>query len=350
MSNVKYHFARNSFGEIIDIKDVQKGEKTTFYCIECGDEMSAVLGDKREHHFRHKNSKCSYESYLHKLGKEHLKKLFDESEKFEIHNCVEFKCDKNCELNCKKRNSLPELIYIQNDLKSLYDKCEVEKEYKGFIADLLLTSSKNPDIDPIFLEISHTHDCEQEKLDSGIKIIELKVKDDRDLKFKLPLEESDRRLNFKDRNIRFYNFCHKPSYLLFRCCVSKPKDGIVECSFKTINCYDSDRHDNYKNFLDITVDRDDEDKLRKFLPQILLVDNQQIFINNGVGTINKSAHCLNCYHSTQNCRDFIRWKNSRYSFDRLRLENWPYRCQNFRYTAFGTPPFPYKIWKNPDFK
>ena len=351
MSNVKYHFAKNSFGEIIDIKDVQKGEKATFYCIECGDEMSAVLGDKREHHFRHKNSKCSYESYLHKLGKERLKKLFDESDKLEIHCNFSFKCNDNCVLNClEKINHSVKIIPRILDLKILYDKCEVEKEYKGFIADLLLSNSKIPNLEPLFLEISHTHDCEQEKLDSGIKIIELKVKDDRDLKFKLPLEESDRRLNFKDRNIRFYNFCHKPSYLLFRCCVSKPKDGIVECSFKTINCSDSDRHDNYKNFLDITVDRDDEDNLRKFLPQILLVDNQQIFINNGVRTINKSVHCLNCYHSTQNCRDFIRWKNSRYSFDRLRLENLPYMCQYFKVHAFGTPPFPYKIWKNPDFK
>ncbi len=312
--------------------------------------MTPVIGLKKQPHFRHKKDIHSYESYLHKLAKERLKELFDTSEKFEIYNCVEYRCDKNCELYCKMRNSQPTYCNSTRDLKLTYDKCEIEKEYKGFIADLLLTSSKNPDIDPIFLEISHKHDCEQEKLDSGIKIIELKVKDDRDLKFKLPLKESDRRLNFKDRNIRFYNFCHKPSYSLFRCCVSKPKDGIVECLFETINCYNSDSHNNYKNFLDITVDRDDEDNLRKFLPQILLVDNKQIFINNGVRTINKSVHCLNCYHSTRNCRSFIKYKNSRRIDDHRKLEYLPYSCPYFKVQAFGTPPFPYKIWKNPDFK
>ena len=36
-----------------------------YYCVGCGGEMSAVLGDKREHHFRHKEAHCSWESYLH---------------------------------------------------------------------------------------------------------------------------------------------------------------------------------------------------------------------------------------------------------------------------------------------
>lgn len=70
---VKFHNATDSEGNIINIADVKKGHRAKqYYCVGCGKDMSAVLGEKREHHFRHKEAVCSWESYLHKLGKKFL--------------------------------------------------------------------------------------------------------------------------------------------------------------------------------------------------------------------------------------------------------------------------------------
>ena len=338
MSNVKYHFARNSFGEIIDIKDVQKGEKTTFYCIECGDEMSAVLGDKREHHFRHKNSKCSYESYLHKLGKERLKKLFDESEKFEIHCNVSYKCNVDCELNCREKISHSVKIIPQIfDLKFFYDKCETEKEYKGYVADLLLSSSKFPNLAPLFLEIAYKHDCEQEKLDSGIKIIEFKINDDSDLDFTLPLKEEFNK-PIKDRKIRFYNFNYNymPDIMLFRVAGYKGSDGIIRHKIGEIECKYLNGH--YSKFMfDITVRKEDKKQLGSLLPIILF--------NNGIKFMwcpycQKFNYCTAIENNTR--RIYIKnYENKDIWYQR------PYQCPQYKY-QFKYSQFPYKIWKNPD--
>lgn len=52
------------------------------------------------------------------------------------------------------------------DLKKNFDTCEEEVTYKGYRADLMLSSMEHPEREPIFFEISVTHDCEVEKLAS----------------------------------------------------------------------------------------------------------------------------------------------------------------------------------------
>ncbi len=122
------------------------------------------------------------------------------------------------------------------DLKTLYDTCEEEKEYKGFRADLILTHSEHPEREPIFLEIAFTHDCEPEKIESGIQIIEIKVEDDNG--FSVPLKEQDIiNMNLSLPNpyigelppVRFFNFNRKKCLPipLRRFMVLTPKeDGI----------------------------------------------------------------------------------------------------------------------------
>ncbi|MBO7082875.1 MAG: hypothetical protein J6W30_03415 [Bacteroidales bacterium] len=45
-------------------------KSTKFTCISCGQELSACLGSKNQHHFRHKTEvDCNLETYLHKMGK-----------------------------------------------------------------------------------------------------------------------------------------------------------------------------------------------------------------------------------------------------------------------------------------
>ena len=249
---ITFHNATDTDGHIIHIDEVTKENRAEhYYCVGCGGEMSAVLGDKREHHFRHKEAHCSWESYLHKLGKMRLKQRFDTQNDFVIKYYVEHHCDKTkgCKLEpiyrdkkCNRR----ELIAL--DLKKLYDTCEEEVSYNGFRADLMLSSKEHPEREPIFLEISVTHDCEPEKLASGIQIIELKIADEKDVL--RPLVEEDGLLgranpeNPYDFNalppIRFFNFRRKfeTARPLERFWVSPDDKGVLRgnCIQDNLNC------------------------------------------------------------------------------------------------------------------
>ena len=98
---IQFHHALDATGNIININEItQENRAKCYYCIGCGAEMSAVLGEKRQHHFRHKEAHCSWESYLHKFGKKKLKEKFDTQKEFIISYYVEFTCEKaaDCQL------------------------------------------------------------------------------------------------------------------------------------------------------------------------------------------------------------------------------------------------------------
>lgn len=215
---IKFHNAVDNEGLIVNIQDVTKDNRAKqYFCIGCGAEMSAVLGEKREHHFRHKEDACRWESYLHKLGKKKLKERFETNKDFIIGYFVEYVCEKSkgCKLECiyfNQKCNRRELQYV--NLKDLYDTCQEEVAYKGFRADLMLSHSKHPDRKPLFLEISVTHDCEPEKIKSGIEIIELKIASENDIL--CPLKEKENLfIDTVSENpysygtlpaLRFYNF------------------------------------------------------------------------------------------------------------------------------------------------
>lgn len=213
-----------------------------YYCIGCGGEMSAVLGEKREHHFRHKEAHCSWESYLHKLGKKRFKERFDSQNEFVVQYYVEYSCNKSekCKFeqlykdnnnNCNRRE------LKAHNLKDLYDTCDEEVTYKGYRADLMLSNSKHPEYEPVFIEVSVTHDCEPKKLASGIKIIEIKISNENDVL--LPLIEENSLFSRTspespyDNNalppVRFYNFKQNDETIRPLECLAVSKDdkGIL---------------------------------------------------------------------------------------------------------------------------
>ena len=249
---ITFHNATDTDGHIIHIDEVTKENRAEhYYCVGCGEEMSAVLGDKREHHFRHKEAHCSWESYLHKLGKMRLKQRFDTQKEFVVKYYIEYNCDKSkgCKLEpiyrdkkCNRR----ELIAL--DLKKLFDTCEEEVSYNGFRADLMLSSKEHPEREPIFLEISVTHDCQSEKLASGIQIIELKIAEEKDVL--RPLVEEDSLFGRTNPEspydfdalppIRFFNFKRKfeTARPLERFWLAKDDNGILRgnCIQDELNC------------------------------------------------------------------------------------------------------------------
>lgn len=239
-----HRYAIDEQGKTIYIKDVtQEMRHNKFYCKNCGGEMIPVLGKVRENHFRHKvvTPSCSYESYIHKIGKEKLKERFYTQETFLASYYIEYTCTKTN--TCKFKDKLANLKCNKRekrtiDLKQLYNTCEEERSYKGFRADLMLSHSEHPKREPLFIEIAFTHDCTDVKLNSGIQIIEVKVKDDQD--FDMPFEEQNVMfMDFAETNpymfndappVRFFNFPRKEKFSipLSRFVVFKNKKGQIE--------------------------------------------------------------------------------------------------------------------------
>lgn len=190
MSNdVLYQFAENKDGQIIDILELSnegKVKNSPFLCIGCKNEMIPVLNVKTGYkkYFRHKsNCNCSKESYLHNFSKKKFyQNYLHRLEKgMPFHIKVPFKgvCDKYSDslgLVCDKG-----VFYEDVDITKLYDLAFLEKKVgERFIADVLLKSSTNA-IDDLLIEIAVTHHCSEEKKKSGLKIIELKVEQERDI-------------------------------------------------------------------------------------------------------------------------------------------------------------------------
>lgn len=243
---VQYLYANNINGSLVDISNVTHENRERYYCPSCGIEMSAVLGNKREHHFRHKGDSCSYESYLHKISKLLLKWRFDNNYKFEIayyviQNCPNTDCclrDSNCNTNIKE-------LHIIN-LKDCYNICEIEGAYSGFRADIKLSNSDKPEATPLFIEVAVTHKCSPEKISSGVPIVEISVTNERDVLHPLIEQKTTEPLlhqhitlsnpQYIEEKIKFYNFdriiypCKQLSrFIIYKDSNDYIRGGIEKC-------------------------------------------------------------------------------------------------------------------------
>lgn len=212
MSGIKYQFAYDENQKIVSINDFTKDscKSHTFKCIGCGRTLlpRALESICVRPHFYHKDIVCSSETYLHKLGKMTIKQKFDTSEEFRIKYKINKDCSlKECRLrniNCNKTN-----VDYEIDLKKYYNTCTLEAGVNGFIADLLLTNSSNSEIPPLLIEICVTHPCEEEKLNSGMKIIEITVSNEKDiisLSGSNVLEETPYKRRKNERSIKMIAF------------------------------------------------------------------------------------------------------------------------------------------------
>jgi len=207
---ITYPNAIDENGEVHNIGSITPENRAEhkYYCLGCDKELVPVLSEKRVPHFRHlANDNCNPETYLHNLAKKYLAKQFETQEKFNVSYYVNIQCPQNATCPVFRRYQWG---YCSNkslksvDLKKQYDTCQIEGTYNGFRADVLLTNSQNPDIPPIFLEVSVSHDCTQEKIESGIPIIEIKVDDEKSIKH--PIVENDGELvppTKEPTNLRF---------------------------------------------------------------------------------------------------------------------------------------------------
>ena len=167
-----YSYADNSNGELIHVSSAKRGED--YFCPICGELMTPHMGKVRRWHFVHKNlGNCSYESYLHKLAKIRIQQSFQSSEHFWLSYKAKAICSRNCPFIgfSKCEDEKP----VEFDLRKFYDTCEMEAPYHQYKADLLLSSSVNPQLPPVLIEIFVTHKCTEDKINDGVRIIEVKI-------------------------------------------------------------------------------------------------------------------------------------------------------------------------------
>lgn len=192
----------------ISISEIFQDNRNThkYYCIGCGAELVPCMGKVRAKYFRHKveseDANCNHETYLHKLGKLMLEEKFhDRTKPFSIRLVDNQTCCRrndctfyNEELCITKRKVLQDEIDIRPHYDSiavetpLYVKIEgkdIKASFENFegatklIPDLLLYNSKKKNLNgAILLEVCYSHKCELAKIESGMRIIEVYVRNE----------------------------------------------------------------------------------------------------------------------------------------------------------------------------
>ena len=208
MKELKYTYALDETKtRLIHINDARRGE--VYYCVnsKCNEQMSIKQGAHKRKHFYHINNgdKCSYDNYLHTLAEKRIVEWFNSAEKIILLLDVNVYC-----FNYNKcdwgNDSCSHIEKKPFDLKRYYNCIEIEKREDGFIWDLWLTNNENR-YSPMAIEIFVTHKCEDAKLKSGYKIIEIKLENEEQLDM---LIESNELL--KSERICFYNFAPKSQF------------------------------------------------------------------------------------------------------------------------------------------
>lgn len=201
---IKHSYCVDENNRLVHISELTNETRHShqWRCLECGQEMTPNLGEKKSWYFSHKpNTACNRESYLHKLAKRKIREKFLSEDSFKIIFVKDVPCNqhKTClyynGYECKKRN-----VHIPFNLKEWYDCCEEEVRDGEFIIDLLLTSKTYPN-ENIYIEIFVTHKSEESKINSDNRIIEttqIKSEDD--------IEDIIKRGFVEGRNCKIYNF------------------------------------------------------------------------------------------------------------------------------------------------
>lgn len=186
MAGVKYHYALDEQNRLVCIDEVTEEDRRThsYHCLNCGAGMIPRMGEVRSWHFAHRgdDDHCGTETYLHKLAKRLIKEKFDREGPFE----VGYYRDVNCSDQSVCPFAKPEECHARKldtfDLKQFYDTCVEEQSVDGYIADLLLTSSEKPEREPVLIEIQVSHKSSQQKIESGLRILEIRIKTEEDIK------------------------------------------------------------------------------------------------------------------------------------------------------------------------
>lgn len=210
---IKYSYCLNENNELVHINSVTKENRYshTYHCLECGHEMITKLGPEREKHFAHKTkTACDGESYLHKLAKRRILEKFMSAENFPLVFMRDVPCQDALQCPCCLDGyCMSKDVAISSDLKKyrgnlVYDTCQEEVTVEDFRPDLLLTCSKKPEREPVFIEVYKTNKSKESKVTSKYRIVEtLKIKSEADI------DDIISRGFIEGKNCKTYNFSPK---------------------------------------------------------------------------------------------------------------------------------------------
>ena len=202
-SDVKYRYALNENDELVEIQraHIIGG---TYHCPQCGKLMICKCGSKNAWHFAHNKAECDYNKYLHTVAEQRFLEWFNTSEDISLVLRTKGICNNANECRFYREYLCEKQINSDKfNLKQFFIHCEKEKAYEKnghrYIADLLCRP-KNDKNEPLFIEICVSHPCEQQKLDSGIRIIEFIIKSEDDI------DEIEKNIIKESEKIRLYNF------------------------------------------------------------------------------------------------------------------------------------------------
>lgn len=174
-------YALNSLGNIVYVDDVAKGLDCDCICPCCKEKLIAKNGGtKKIHHFAHASGvECdgAYESMLHLLAKERIRKAFLEKDYFKMEFIYCSYCPKDPSCGYSRYDHCLISSSKSFNLKEYYDSCEEEIPYDTIRrrSDLKIFSSKNQNLSPIYIEFFVTHASDEKKLYCGERIIEIKI-------------------------------------------------------------------------------------------------------------------------------------------------------------------------------
>lgn len=175
-------YVRTGEGDLIDVSDVSPDDRYArgpYSCLACGHRMVPALGQTRKHHFKHKAGRptdCHNETYLHQLAKMALFSALSEA----IRTGKPYWLTRDRPVICSYYQEpfglscTAQRAPYETDLAAMFDRAEIEAGVDGFVADILLTSSRSGA--RMLLEIAVTHPCDESKISSGLQIIEIGIR------------------------------------------------------------------------------------------------------------------------------------------------------------------------------
>ncbi|MBQ9174360.1 MAG: hypothetical protein IJ161_11580 [Bacteroidales bacterium] len=223
MATAKYQYALDENGRLVSIKQayLERNDGHTYHCLGCGAGLIARLGEVRTWHFAHRGDEdhCGTETYLHQLAKRRIKEKFEKGLSFPVGYYRDVRCSDLGTCPFGREDECHKYNLETFDLKQYYDTCREEQSIGGYIADLCLTNSSKPDREPVLIEIQVSHKSTPQKRDSGLRILEIRLRTEEDIDSLLSdtiVENPDARYgHYRDVDTigfaKFYGFNKKSS-------------------------------------------------------------------------------------------------------------------------------------------
>ena len=201
---IKHRYAKGTNGiiNINELSDSTRWDYGPYICYGCGNELIPKLGTIRAKYFSHKaNINCSPETYLHQVAKEQFtltyQKCLFTNTPFIMRIEQTKQCNQFQELFAKE--PCKKVISNSVDLTKHFEQINIEKYLDNFTPDILLSSSKHNEI--FFVEIAVTHKCDENKINSGFRILEFQISTEEDLAVLM-----DNTIDTGNPLIKTYNF------------------------------------------------------------------------------------------------------------------------------------------------